>query len=165
LEYIDLSDNKINSVLPNIFDGLQKLKLVDLESNRCIDVKIGCETCLIKQFDINGKLQSCFEQLAQEPHQTDENIDQETGLNLDEVLRNLMEELDMVSRNSKLAIEGVENQLSGISKALRNSLETLAEKIETGYECGRKLAKEAAGKMKMMASFIQEKFNANMKAD
>jgi Leucine-rich repeat (LRR) protein len=62
LIYIDLRRNYINSIQPKFFDGLSKLKLVDFESwNYCIQIKIGCETCLINQADLQNKLQKCFD--------------------------------------------------------------------------------------------------------
>jgi Leucine-rich repeat (LRR) protein len=102
LIYIDLKYNKITSVHPNFFDGLEKLKLVEFDENLCIDAKIGCSTCLITQSDLKAKLQNCHNSyLAQGPAQTEENTSE--------------------NPSSK-------NQLSGIAKALRNSLESLTRK-------------------------------------
>ncbi len=120
LIYIDLAGNKINSIVPNFFDGLEKLKLVEFKENLCIDEDIGCETCLITQSDLKEKLQNCY----------NSNLTQ-TGEN--------------TSENPSS-----ENPLSGIAKALRNSLETLTQKIESGYEFGEKAVKEAVGKMEML---------------
>jgi hypothetical protein len=62
LIYISLSINKIASIHPSFFDGLPNLKLVDfLYGNVCVKIKIGCETCLITQSDLRGKLQACFD--------------------------------------------------------------------------------------------------------
>jgi hypothetical protein len=61
LIYIDFFNNEINSIHPNFFDGLQKLKLIDFDYNLCIKSVIGCETCQITQSELKEKLQECFE--------------------------------------------------------------------------------------------------------
>ncbi len=62
LIYISFYGNKISSIHPSFFDGLQKLKLIDFSENvGCINDKIGCETCLITQYELRGKLQGCFD--------------------------------------------------------------------------------------------------------
>jgi Leucine-rich repeat (LRR) protein len=62
LIYIDLNENQLNSIHPKFFDGLLKLKLIELDfANLCIEENIGCETCLIKQSDLKAKLQKCFD--------------------------------------------------------------------------------------------------------
>jgi Leucine-rich repeat (LRR) protein len=120
LIYIDLAGNKINSIVSNFFDGLEKLKLVEFKENLCIDEDIGCETCLVTQSDLNEKLQNCHNP-------------------------NLAQTGENTSENPSS-----ENPLSGIAKALRNSLETLTRKLESGYEFGEKAVKEADGKMEML---------------
>jgi flavodoxin len=40
------------------------LKLVDFRDNRCTREKIGCETCLIVQADLQNKLKKCFDNCA-----------------------------------------------------------------------------------------------------
>jgi Leucine-rich repeat (LRR) protein len=60
LIYIDLLQNQINAIVPNFFDGLNKLKLMYFQGNLCIDAEIGCETCLITQLELKEKLQGCF---------------------------------------------------------------------------------------------------------
>jgi hypothetical protein len=120
LIYIDLAGNKINSIVPNFFDGLEKLKLVEFKENLCIDEEIGCSTCLITQSHLKEKLQNCHNSYLS---QTEENT----------------------SKNPSS-----ENQLSGIAKALKNSLESLTQKIESVYGFGEKMAKEAVGKMETL---------------
>jgi hypothetical protein len=60
-----------------------------------------------------------------------------------------------VSQNTKKVIGGMQNQLGGVTKALKNSAETWSKKIEGGYEVSKKMAKEAVGNVEM---FIREKF-------
>jgi Leucine-rich repeat (LRR) protein len=60
LLHIDLRQNQLSSIVPNFFDGLNKLKLVYISTNLCIEEDIGCETCLVGQADLKSKLQKCF---------------------------------------------------------------------------------------------------------
>ncbi len=53
LEYIDFAKNKISSVDRNLFKNLNHLKIVDFSGNPGEDVKLGCETCLITQSQLD----------------------------------------------------------------------------------------------------------------
>jgi hypothetical protein len=60
LIYLDLEDNQLSSIVPNFFDGLNKLKLIQFRYNICIQDDIGCESCLITQSEIKEKIRGCF---------------------------------------------------------------------------------------------------------
>jgi Leucine-rich repeat (LRR) protein len=66
LIYINLEHNQIISIHPIFFDGLKKLKLVDLESNFCIRKEIGCETCEVSQVDLKEELKVCFKNCSKD---------------------------------------------------------------------------------------------------
>jgi hypothetical protein len=163
LIFIDLA-GKINSIHPSFFDGLNKLKLVVFSNNvGCIKDKIGCETCLITQSELRGKLQGCFENcsngtacqtsfLSYEASQTTEipqtttekpiesnstEVEGVTEINndrLEELSQNLTQGLEQVSQDNKLAIEGVEARLLNVTNDLKNSVENLPKVIEKAVE-------------------------------
>ncbi len=177
LIYISFEGNKINSIHPNFFDGLQKLKLIDFTENEgCINVEIGCETCLITQSEIRGKLQGCFDNcsngttcytsyLAHEASQTTEipqtttekpiesNSNEHEGVTkiennkLEEISQNLTKGLEQISQDNKMAIEGVEDRLFNITNELKNSVENMPKVIEETIEANNKLTQEAVEKM------------------
>jgi hypothetical protein len=64
LIFIYFVDNKIGSIHPHFFDGLNHLKYVSFKHNRCINVEIGCDTCLITESDLKGNLTKCYENCA-----------------------------------------------------------------------------------------------------
>jgi hypothetical protein len=162
LFYIELSGNKINSIHPNFFDGLQKLKLIDFTENEgCINVKIGCETCLITQSEIRGKLQGCFDNcsngttcyssyLAHEASQTTE-IPQTTtekpieSNSTEKVVEGIEEPIDLklgeVYQNftaslgdTQMAVEGVKQELSDLKTSVENTPKVIEKAIESNNQ-------------------------------
>lgn len=67
LIYIGFFDNKVASINPNLFDGLNKIKLLDFEQNVCINEELGCETCSIAQSGLKANLSSCFSNCQSDP--------------------------------------------------------------------------------------------------
>jgi hypothetical protein len=57
-------DNHINSINPHFFDGLNNLKMINFENNRCTKSLIECEDCVITQADLKKKFQKCFDNCA-----------------------------------------------------------------------------------------------------
>jgi hypothetical protein len=173
LIYVGLSSNKINSIHPNFFDGLQKLKLVDFSRNyRCFNEELGCETCFISQANLRGKLQGCFDNCADcgtfhlthktiqseiitpsttENHlketNSEGNVDQENKKLLnscrEEVSGKLGEIFELISRDFKKDIEGVKSNLAKISNDLSKLEDRLTTKMETELKLGTKTTKEA----------------------
>jgi chromosome segregation ATPase len=64
-------------------------------------------------------------------------------VDLKEVSTNFSQGLESISRDTKKAIEGVEEKLLNITDDLKNLVAGLATKIETENELGRKTMKEA----------------------
>lgn len=57
--YINFSNNQIVKIHHNFFSGLNKLKLVDVTDNDCVDEEFGCETCLVSVTDLKTGLSNC----------------------------------------------------------------------------------------------------------
>jgi hypothetical protein len=162
LIYISLGWNEINSIHPNFFDGLQKLKLIDFTNNEgCINAEIGCETCLITQSEIRGKLQGCFDNcsngttcyssyLAHEASLTTE-IPQTTTENpiesnsTEKVVEGIEEQIDQKlgelsknytasSRDTQMAVEGVKQELSDLKTSVENMPKVIEKAIETNNQ-------------------------------
>jgi hypothetical protein len=156
LFYIDLGSNKINSIHPNFFDGLKKLKLIYFTGNKgCINVHFGCETCLITQSDLRGKLQGCFDNcsngttcmtsyLAHEASQTTE-IPQTTTENpiepnsTEKVVEGIEEQIDQklgeVYQNfTQMAVEGVNEGLLDLKNSVENMPKVIEKAIETNNQ-------------------------------
>jgi hypothetical protein len=160
--YITFQSNKINAIHPNFFDGLQKLKLIDFTENEgCINDKIGCETCLITQSELRGKLQGCFDNcsngttcmtsyLAHEASQTTE-IPQTTTENpiesnstekkvegieklIDPQLGEVYQNFTASLGDTQMAVEGVKQELSDLKTSVENMPKVIEKAIETNNQ-------------------------------
>jgi hypothetical protein len=181
-----LLGNKLNSIHPTFFDGLNKLKMVDFTRNvGCNNGNIGCETCLITQSDLRGKLQGCFDNcsngtasltsnLAQETSQTTEipqttteksiesNSTENEGVTgiknnrLEELSRNLTQGLEQVSQNNKMAIEGVEVRLLNVTNDLKTSIENMPKVIEKAIEANNQKMQECCTSNQKAVEKLQE---------
>jgi mRNA-degrading endonuclease YafQ of YafQ-DinJ toxin-antitoxin module len=60
--YIDIRSNKINSINPDFFKNLQKVKYIQFSTNQCFNNDLGCETCSIplSQSDLDSGFSTCF---------------------------------------------------------------------------------------------------------
>jgi hypothetical protein len=156
LIYINLYSSQINSVHPNFFDDLHKLKLIEFDDkDLCIKTKVGCETCQITQKDLKEKLRDCFSNCSNntvcqgtfQSSSTTEKPVNETifpvKVDLKEVSTNFSQGLESISRDTKKAIEGVEEKLLNITDDLKTLVAGLVTKIKTENELGRKTTKEA----------------------
>jgi hypothetical protein len=192
LIYIYLG-GRINSIHSSSFDGLNKLKLVDFSRNvGCINTKIGCETCLITQSELRGKLQGCFDNcsngtachtsfLSYEASQTTEipqtstekpiesNSTENEGVTeiknnkLEELSRNLTQGLEQVSQDNKLAIEGVEVRLLNVTNELKTSIENLPKVIEKAIEANNQNMQECCTSNQKAVEKLQEAMENQMK--
>jgi hypothetical protein len=184
---------KINSIHSSFFDGLNKLKLVDFSRNvGCIKGKIGCETCLITQSELRGKLQGCFDNcsngtachtsfLSYEASQTTEipqtttenpiesNSTENEGITeiksntLEELFQNLTQGLEQVSQDNKLAIEGVEVRLLNITNDLKNSVENMPKVIEKAIETNNQNMQECCTSNEKAVEKLQDAMENQIK--
>ncbi len=184
LIYIDLSKNKINSIHPSFFDGLQKLKLIVFRGNvGCVQTNIGCETCLITQYELREKLQGCFDncsngticltshlanlasQTTEIPQTTTENpiesnstekVVEGTEEPIDCQLGDFSQNFTASLRDTQMAVEGVKQELSD----LKTSVENLPKVIETNnqnmQECCNSNQKAVAELQEAMEIQIKE---------
>jgi DNA repair exonuclease SbcCD ATPase subunit len=187
--YITFQSNKINSIHPNFFDGLQKLKLIDFSDNEgCINDNIGCETCLITQSEIRGKLQGCFDNcsngtecltsyLAHEASQTTE-IPQTTTENpiesnstekkvegieeqIDLKLGEVYQNLTASFRDTQIAVEAFNEGLLD----LKNSVENMPKVIEKAIETNNQNMQECCTSNKKAVEKLQEAVETQLKED
>jgi hypothetical protein len=143
LIFISFWKNIINSIHPSAFDGLNKLKKIELNENLCIKKNIGCGACSISQTDLKKKLEKCFDNCSQgsicqflyKTSKIEENEAEHSPI--------FSESLELVLRDSKKAVEGVEEKLIKTSEDLGKKVESLSGKMETELELGRKTTKEA----------------------
>jgi Leucine-rich repeat (LRR) protein len=182
LFYINFNyDNKINSIHPSAFDGLQKLKLIDFTNNKgCINVEIGCETCLISQSEIRGNLQGCFDNcsngttcysshLAHEASQTTE-ISQTTTENpiesnstekkVEGIEELIDQKLGEVYQNfTQMAVKAFNERLSD----LKNSVENMPKVIEKAIETNNQNMQECCAANKKAVEKLQEAVENQLK--
>jgi hypothetical protein len=151
VEYLNLRANGIELIEPNAFQYLIKLKWISFYnnnlhtlSNRLFENNPDLIYIDLQYNKINSIHPSFFDGLQklklvqfEENHCIKHDIGCETCL-IDQA--ELKEKLRKCHKSS-------ENQLSGFGKALRNSLETLTQNIETGYDFGKMLAKETVGEI------------------
>ncbi len=183
LIYINFQSNQINSIHPSFFDGLNKLKLIDFTDNKgCINVKIGCETCLITQSEIRGKLQGCFDNcsngttcytsyLAHEASQateipqtsTEKPIEPNSTEKKVEGIEELIDpQLGELSKNyTQMAVEGVNEGLSD----LKTSVENMPKVIEKAIETNNQNMQECCAANKKTVEKLQETVETQLKED
>jgi hypothetical protein len=148
--------NKINSIHPNFFDGLQKLKLIDFTLNEgCINGEIGYETCLISQSDLKGKLQGCFDNcsngttcqslyLAHEASQTstekpiESNLTEKVVEGIGKLIEQKLGELSQYYAaslwNTQMAVEAVKQELSDLKTSVENTPKVIEKAIEANNQ-------------------------------
>jgi hypothetical protein len=177
LIYIYLGYNKINSIHPSFFDGLNKLKLVYFTGNvGCFNTKIGCETCLITQWELRGKLQGCFDNcsnsatcltsyLAHIASQTTENeeVTEIKKNRLEELFQNLTQILEQVSQDNKMAIEGVEVRFLNITNELKNYNQNMPKVIEKAIEANNPNMMECCTSNQKAVEKLQEAMENQLK--
>jgi hypothetical protein len=73
LFYIDLRSNKINSINPEFWRNLMKLKFVQFGGNLCVDKNFGCEACLVSQQELGRGLKDCYSNWLS-PEDVEENL-------------------------------------------------------------------------------------------
>jgi hypothetical protein len=155
LIYINFYNGKINAIHPNFFDGLNKLKLIKFIENLCINVKIGCETCLITQSDLKGNLQGCFDNcsngttcqslyLAHEASQTTtekpiesnltEKVVEGIGKLIDQKLGELSQNYAASLRDTQKAVEAVKQELLDLKTSVENTPKVIEKAIETNNQ-------------------------------
>jgi hypothetical protein len=184
LTYIDFYGNKINSIHPSFFDGLQKLKLIDFSENvGCINDKIGCETCLITQSELRGKLQGCFDncsngttcltshlahlasQTTEIPQTTTENpIESNSTEKVVEGTEELIDcQFGKVSQNftaslrdTQMAVEGVKQELSD----LKTSVETNNQNMQECCTSNKKAMENQIKELKELKDFLKQELSA-----
>jgi Leucine-rich repeat (LRR) protein len=163
LIFISLSSNKISSIHPNFFDGLAKLKQISLIENLCIQTEIGCPTCSITQTALQGELKKCFDNCSQGTiceylHKTSKIEENEA-----EYFPSLIESLELVSNDTKKAIEGVE-KLTKTSEDLGKKVASLSAKMETELELGRNTTKEAIETINQKVEKLQQVMESQLKS-
>ncbi len=125
------------------------MKLIDFQGNPGIDVTIGCTSCQITQAELNEKLQTCF-------GQTTENLLNETIIaetkNQSEEFQNFIASL----WDTKMAVEGVKQELSD----LKNATENMKKVIEEAMENNNKLIQNLQKSMESQLKNLEEKFDA-----
>jgi hypothetical protein len=184
LIYINFYYNKINSIHPSFFDGLQKLKLIDFKRNvGCINDKIGCETCLITQSELRGKLQGCFDncsngttcltphlahlasQTTEIPQTTTENpIESNSTEKVVEGIEELIDcQFGKVSQNftaslrdTQMAVEGVKQELSD----LKNSVENNNQNMQEGCTSNKITMENQIKELKELKDFLKQELSS-----
>ncbi len=159
LIYISFQSNQIASIHPNFFAGLNKLKLVEFDGNVCINDKIGCETCLITQSDLRGKLQGCFDncsngtdchtsynkpsQTTEIPQTTTENpiesnstekVVEGIGELIDSQLGELSQNITASLRDTQKVVEEVKQELSDLKTSVENMPKVIEKAVETNNQ-------------------------------
>jgi hypothetical protein len=187
LIYISFYNNKINSIHPSFFDGLQKLKLIEFTDNGgCINDQIGCETCLITQAELRGKLQGCFDncsngttcltshlahlgsQTTEIPQTTTENpIESNSTEKVVEGIEELIDcQLGDFSQNftaslrdTQMAVEGVKQELSD----LKTLMETNNQNMQKCCTSNQKAVEELTTKVENMPRIFEKTVETQFK--
>jgi hypothetical protein len=155
IEYLNLLHDSIETIEPEAFQHLVKLQWIRLYNNYLqtlpdrlfennpdliyIDLAKNQITSIVSNF-FDG-----LEKLKLVEFKNNLCIGEDIGC-----VTCLVTQSDLKEKLQKCHNPSNENQLSGITKALRNSLESLTQKIESGYEFGKKAVKEAVGKIETL---------------
>jgi Leucine-rich repeat (LRR) protein len=139
--FIDLQNNRINSINPHFFDGLNQLKLIQSsERNICMKSDIGCPNCSITQSELKEKFQECFANC------------------LNERICNASHSADDISE-TKIS-DDIANKKAEDTKSIAENIERLIAKIESmEVKCLKEKKEDAINQeIKNLKQELEEKF-------
>jgi hypothetical protein len=171
MEFIYLSNNKIQKIKPTLFDNLYNLKSVEISgSNKCVDKNFGCMTCSIDLSELKSGLSTCFwnclsdDECAKSQVELLENNDQNPTIlsNQIQILQENLMGINETCKSHDSEITTVKITVDNFQKIVENSEKTCKFEVENLRKTVESAANKSQFEMKILINKYIEQFNRSI---